>query len=111
VHTHRRDTPTEVLSIIDPDPDPDPDPQARGGPGKRSNRYNFSCMTDSDSVFDSRGRFWGQPIRRRHCSDRNCSTRATAKLGINCLANVLVEKYSHRRLILHMACVRNLATL
>jgi len=21
-HTHRRDTPTEILSIIDPDPDP-----------------------------------------------------------------------------------------
>jgi len=32
--------------------------------------YNFGCVIAIDTLFDSRGGFWGQAIRRRHSRDQ-----------------------------------------
>jgi len=39
-------------------------------------------MTASDSVFDSRVGFPGQPIQQRLCRGCNCAMQVTVKLGI-----------------------------
>jgi len=55
------------------------------------NQHNFGCMTASDSVFDSRVSFAGQPIGRRHCRGQNCSTRATVQLAIGPHSSFFIE--------------------
>jgi len=42
--------------------------------------------------------FPGQPIRRRHCRGRNCSTRATIKMGIGPHSGVQYETVVCREL-------------
>jgi len=56
-------------------------PLGMGWGSKRSDQCSFSSITASNSVFDTRGGFSGQPIRRRHYHGRNCSMRVTVTNG------------------------------
>jgi len=57
----------------------------RGWGRSTSNRYNFGCMTASDSLFDSMGRFSGSSYRMKHSGDRRSKGRCHGNQFWDCI--------------------------